>query len=66
LPCIAVCSCQRTDRVTRATQATTVDQVLETHRDMLDSCLKECMLSNAKLLAVRPVPRGVAVERHRI
>jgi hypothetical protein len=43
-----------------------VDQVLETHRDMLDSCLKECMLSNAKLLAVRPVPRGVAVERHRI
>ena len=33
-------------------QATTVDQVLDWHRDMLDSCLKECMLSNAKLLVV--------------
>jgi len=28
--------------------------VLDAHRDMLANCLKECMLSNAKLLAVWP------------
>ena len=37
-------------------QTTTMDQVLDLHRDMLDSCLKECMLSNAKLLEVRAAP----------
>ena len=43
-------------------QATTVDQVLDWHRDMLDSCLKECMLSNGKLLAVRSRHTGVRGE----
>ncbi|KAI7904831.1 gamma-tubulin complex component protein [Cokeromyces recurvatus] len=31
---------------------TTVDQVLQYHSDFLDSCLKECMLTNSKLLRV--------------
>lgn len=30
----------------------TVDQVLQYHSDFLDTCLKECMLTNAKLLRV--------------
>ncbi|CAG8475833.1 4583_t:CDS:10 [Paraglomus occultum] len=30
----------------------TVDQVLEYHTDFLDTCLKECMLTNAKLLRI--------------
>ncbi|KAI8985169.1 gamma-tubulin complex component protein, partial [Pilobolus umbonatus] len=30
----------------------TVDQVLQYHSDYLDSCLKECMLTNSKLLRV--------------
>ncbi|KAG1302272.1 hypothetical protein G6F64_011071 [Rhizopus arrhizus] len=30
----------------------TVDQVLQYHSDFLDSCLKECMLTNSKLLRI--------------
>ncbi|OZJ06164.1 hypothetical protein BZG36_00995 [Bifiguratus adelaidae] len=30
----------------------TVDQVLQLHSDFLDTCLKECMLTNAKLLRI--------------
>lgn len=33
-------------------QVSTVDQVLQYHSDFLDTCLKECMLTNAKLLRV--------------
>ena len=33
-------------------KVSTVDQVLQYHSDFLDSCLKECMLTNAKLLRV--------------
>lgn len=33
-------------------KVTTVDQVLQFHSDFLDTCLKECMLTNAKLLRV--------------
>jgi gamma-tubulin complex component 2 len=32
---------------------TTVDQLLRDHVDFLDTCLKECMLTSAKLLRVR-------------
>jgi gamma-tubulin complex component 2 len=32
--------------------ATTVDQLLRDHVDFLDTCLKECMLTSAKLLRV--------------
>ncbi|KAI8385733.1 gamma-tubulin complex component protein [Blakeslea trispora] len=31
---------------------TTVDQVLQHHSDFLDTCLKECMLTNSKLLRI--------------
>lgn len=34
-------------------KVSTVDQVLQYHSDFLDTCLKECMLTNAKLLRVR-------------
>lgn len=33
-------------------KAQTVDQLLRDHVDFLDTCLKECMLTNAKLLKV--------------
>ncbi|CAJ0832521.1 5750_t:CDS:2, partial [Entrophospora sp. SA101] len=33
-------------------EASTVDQVLKYHSDFLDTCLKECMLTNAKLLRI--------------
>lgn len=33
-------------------RVSTVDQVLQYHSDFLDSCLKECMLTNSKLLRV--------------
>ena len=32
----------------------TVDELMEDHVDFLDTCLKECMLMNSKLLKVRP------------
>ncbi|ORY93853.1 gamma-tubulin complex component protein [Syncephalastrum racemosum] len=34
------------------TKVSTVDQVLQFHSDFLDTCLKDCMLTNAKLLRV--------------
>ncbi|KAG9300602.1 hypothetical protein G9A89_005202 [Geosiphon pyriformis] len=33
-------------------KVSTVDQVLQYHTDFLDTCLKECMLTNAKLLRI--------------
>ena len=36
----------------------TVDELMQDHVDFLDTCLKECMLTNSKLLRVsRPWPR---------
>lgn len=40
----------------KLTKVTTVDQLLRDHVDFLDTCLKECMLTSAKLLRVRSVP----------
>ncbi|RUS20820.1 Spc98 family-domain-containing protein [Endogone sp. FLAS-F59071] len=37
---------------TNLTKVSTVDQVLQYHADFLDTCLKECMLTNAKLLRI--------------
>lgn len=34
----------------------TVDELMQDHVDFLDTCLKECMLTNSKLLRVRPLP----------
>ncbi|KAI7868489.1 Spc98 family-domain-containing protein [Spinellus fusiger] len=34
------------------TKASTIDQVLQYHSDFLDECLKECMLTNFKLLKI--------------
>lgn len=34
-------------------KVSTVDQVLQCHSDFLDTCLKECMLTSAKLLRVK-------------
>ena len=34
----------------------TVDELMEDHVDFLDTCLKECMLMNSKLLRVSPSP----------
>jgi gamma-tubulin complex component 2 len=31
----------------------TVDELMQDHVDFLDTCLKECMLTQAKLLKVR-------------
>jgi len=33
-------------------KVTTVDQLLRDHVDFLDTCLKECMLTNAKILKI--------------
>lgn len=39
-------------------KVTTVDQLLRDHSDFLDTCLKEAMLTSARLLSVRfPNPR---------
>jgi gamma-tubulin complex component 2 len=37
----------------RVEKCETVDELLRDHVDFLDTCLKECMLTNAKLLKVR-------------
>lgn len=34
----------------------TVDELMQDHVDFLDTCLKECMLTNSKLLRVRRTP----------
>lgn len=36
----------------KLSRVTTVDQLLRDHVDFLDTCLKECMLTSAKLLRV--------------
>jgi gamma-tubulin complex component 2 len=36
----------------RLEKVTTVDELMRDHIDFLDTCLKECMLTNAKLLKV--------------
>lgn len=33
----------------------TVDELMQDHVDFLDTCLKECMLTNSKLLRVCPL-----------
>jgi gamma-tubulin complex component 2 len=38
----------------RLEKVTTVDELMRDHIDFLDTCLKECMLTNAKLLKVPP------------
>ncbi|KAG0228795.1 hypothetical protein BGW42_001992 [Actinomortierella wolfii] len=38
--------------VQKLDQVSTVDQVLQIHSDFLDTCLKECMLTNSKLLRI--------------
>ncbi|RUP46947.1 Spc98 family-domain-containing protein, partial [Jimgerdemannia flammicorona] len=40
----------RVGRLMACKGVSTVDQVLQYHSDFLDTCLKECMLTNAKLL----------------
>ncbi|CAJ0828336.1 12483_t:CDS:10 [Entrophospora sp. SA101] len=40
-------------------EASTVDQVLKYHSDFLDTCLKECMLTNAKLLRVEKFTKSL-------
>ena len=40
------------DRVGRPQVNRTVDELMQDHVDFLDSCLKECMLTNSKLLRV--------------
>lgn len=40
----------RTLETNLTTSISTVDQVLQYHSDFLDTCLKECMLTNSKLL----------------
>jgi gamma-tubulin complex component 2 len=36
----------------------TVDELMQDHIDFLDTCLKECMLTNARLLRVCPPQEG--------
>jgi len=38
----------------RLEKVTTVDQLMQDHIDFLDTCLKECMLTNSRLLKVPP------------
>lgn len=38
--------------IDQITKATTVEQVLKSHEDFLDTCLKECMLTNPRLISV--------------
>jgi hypothetical protein len=37
----------------RLEKAKTVDELMQDHIDFLDTCLKECMLTNSRLLKVR-------------
>lgn len=36
----------------------TVDELMQDHVDFLDTCLRECMLTNSKLLKVRLIPHS--------
>ena len=42
----------------RLGEVRTVDELMQDHVDFLDTCLKECMLTNSKLLKVTRLPRG--------
>lgn len=42
-------------------KVTTVDQLLRDHVDFLDTCLKECMLTNAKILKVCVLVDGATI-----
>lgn len=42
----------------RLEEVKTVDQLMQHHVDFLDTCLKECMLTNSKLLKVCPNPNA--------
>jgi len=41
----------------RLDKVTTVDQLMQDHIDFLDTCLKEFMLTNSRLLKVFPNPQ---------
>lgn len=43
----------------RLEKVETVDGLLRDHVDFLDTCLKECMLTNSKLLKVRRVASNI-------
>lgn len=43
----------------------TVDELMEDHVDFLDSCIKECMMSNGRLLKVHSLPPPFTRDEHR-
>ena len=47
----------------RLEKVTTVDELMRDHIDFLDTCLKECMLTNSKLLRVFPPQRQLLTVR---
>ena len=47
---------QAADQSKPSGPARTVDELMQDHVDFLDTCLKECMLTNSKLLRVRLPP----------
>lgn len=60
-----------TDKIGRGSQkvSRTVDELMEDHVDFLDTCLKECMLMNSKLLKVKepapaPAPSPFPIPKH--
>jgi gamma-tubulin complex component 2 len=45
---------------TRLEKVKTVDELMQDHIDFLDTCLKECMLTNSRLLKVSsPIPSNI-------
>jgi gamma-tubulin complex component 2 len=42
----------------RLEKVTTVDELMQDHIDFLDTCLKECMLTNSRLLKVFAHPNS--------
>lgn len=44
---------EQPESATAARRTRTVDELMQDHVDFLDTCLKECMLTNSKLLRVR-------------
>ena len=52
---------ERNGRIGSAKPSRTVDELMEDHVDFLDTCLKECMLMNSKLLKVRHLPSPTLV-----
>lgn len=52
-------------KVGSASAVGTVDELMQNHVDFLDTCLKECMLTNARLLRVISLPAaGVYPQQH--